>query len=44
MRSYLNKWKGINGNPKEVKRNGFERVWVNFGVKNDKDKSGKGYL
>ena len=34
MRSYLNSWKEIDGNPREVKRNGFERVWVSFGVKN----------
>ena len=33
MRSYLNSWKEIDGNPREVKRNGFERVLVSFGVK-----------
>ena len=44
MRSYLNSWKEIDGNPREVKKNGFERVWVSFGVKNDKEGLGKGYL
>ena len=44
MRSYLNCWTEIDGNPREVKRNGFERVYVSFGVKNDEEELGKGYL